>query len=191
MVSNSEFKKFFGTREVFNLKYTYRFDDRLCEASSNFILKNEKGQLKKIVKSVKPNIQNPIEIFLHDKIENDFSLRKHVIEKLEELFKKHQNDEKPIEILFLSRFNYYTYTNAYTDLKNLVKDIFANKSTKIKFSTVHKAKGAEADYVFLMNVNNRNLGFPANIDDDRILKLVVENIDIFCEKNLDYTYLPP
>ncbi len=179
MVSNNEFKKFFGTRELFNLKYTYRFDDRLCEASSNFILKNEKGQLKKTVKSAKSNIQNPIEIFLHDKIENDFSLRKHVIEKLEELFKKHQNDEKPIEILFLSRFNYYTYTNAYTDLKNLVKDVFANKSTKIKFSTVHKAKGAEADYVFLMNVNNRNLGFPANIDDDRILKLVVENIDIF------------
>ena len=183
MVFDSEFEKYFGKRKIKYLQSTHRFNDRLCEASSNFVLANKDGQLKKIVKSVKSINEPPIEIFEQEKTTNDFSLRKHVIKQLDLIFEKHKNDKVPVKILFLSRFNTTTYSNLYDDLRKLVKRIFANKMLKgaqqIKFSTVHKAKGAEFDYVFLMNVSNESLGFPSNIDDDEILKLIIEHIDIY------------
>ena len=183
MVFDNEFEKYFGKRIVKDLQSTHRFNDRLCEASSNFVLANKDGQLKKIVKSVKRINEPPIEIFEQEKTTNDFSLRKHVVKQLDQIFDKHKDDKEPVKILFLSRFNTTTYSNLYDDLRKLVKRIFANKMLKgeqqIKFSTVHKAKGAEFDYVFLMNVNNESLGFPSNIDDDEILKLIIEHIDIY------------
>ena len=179
MVFDHEFEKCFGKREIINLESTHRFGDRLCEATTSFILSNVKGQLKKTVKSVKSDNQPPLEIFFHDVVDNDFSVRKHVIKRLDELFEKHKNDKRPIKVLFLSRFNTTTYTNNYGDLRKLVRKIFDNKKKYIKFSTVHKAKGVEFDYVFLMNVNSTKLGFPSNIDDDVILKLIIDHIDIF------------
>ena len=185
MVFESEFEKYFGKRKIVDLEYTYRFGSRLCEAATNFILTNEKGQLKKAVKSIKTDNRPPIEIFLQEGVDNDFSVRKHVIKKLDELFEIHKNDEKPIKILFLSRFKTNTYYNFYDDLRQLVMRIFANKKfvletmDYIRFSTVHKAKGVECDYVFLMNINNTRLGFPCNIDDDEILKLIINHIDAF------------
>jgi superfamily I DNA/RNA helicase len=185
MVFESEFEKYFGKRKIVDLEYTYRFGSRLCEAATNFILTNEKGQLKKAVKSIKTDNRPPIEIFLQEGVDNDFSVRKHVIKKLDELFEIHKNDEKPIKILFLSRFKTNTYYNFYDDLRQLVMRVFANKKfvvetmDYIRFSTVHKAKGVECDYVFLMNINNTRLGFPCNIDDDEILKLIINHIDAF------------
>tara|TARA_Y100000590_G_scaffold396242_1_gene476781 strand:+ start:378 stop:3017 length:2640 start_codon:yes stop_codon:yes gene_type:complete len=184
MVFENEFEKYFGKRVKKNLQSTHRFNDRLCEVSSNFILANNEGQLPKKIKSVKKINEPPIEIFEQEKTTNDYSLRKHVVKKLDEIFEKHKNDKKPVKILFLSRFNTTTYSNLYDDLRKLITRIFANKMLKgekrqIKFSTIHKAKGAEYDYVFLMNVNSETLGFPSNIDDDEILKLIIDHVDIY------------
>jgi len=183
MVFETEFEKYFGKRVKKDLQSTHRFNDRLCEVSSIFILANKEGQLPKKINSVKKTNEPPIEIFEQEKITNDYSLRKHVIMELDKIFDKHKNDKEPIKILFLSRFNTTTYSNLYDDLRKLVTRIFANKMQKGKrqiiFSTVHKAKGAEYDYVFLMNVNNEALGFPSNIDDDEILKLIIDHVDIY------------
>ena len=183
MVFESEFEKYFGKRIKKDLQSTHRFNDRLCEASSIFVLANKDGQLPKKIKSKKKINEPPIEIFEQEKTTNDYSLRKHVIKQLDQIFDKHKNDEEPVKILFLSRFNTTTYSNLYDDLRKLVSIIFANKMKRgkqqIKFSTVHKAKGAEFDYVFLMNVNSEKLGFPSNIDDDEIMKLIIDHVDIY------------
>ena len=184
MVFESEFEKYFGKRTKKDLQSTHRFNNRLCEVSSNFILANSEGQLPKKIQSIKKINEPPIEIFEQDKVTNDFSVRKHVIKQLDQIFEKHKNDEEPIKVLFLSRFNTTTYSNSYDDLRKLIQAIFAKKmlsrdKRKIHFSTIHKAKGAEFDYVFLMNVNNEALGFPANIDDDELLKLIINHVDIY------------
>ncbi len=183
MVYETEFEKYFGKRIKKDLQSTHRFNDRLCEASSLFVLANSKGQLPKKINSVKKTNEPPIEIFEQEKTTNDYSLRKHVIKELDKIFDKHKNDKEPVKILFLSRFNTTTYSNLYDDLRKLITVVFANKMVRgkqqIKFSTVHKAKGAEFDYVFLMNVNSEKLGFPSNIDDDEIMKLIIDHIDIY------------
>ena len=50
-------------------------------------------------------------------------------------------------------------------------------SLKIKFSTVHGAKGLEEDYVILINADDGLLGFPNRIEDDEILKLILPKGD--------------
>lgn len=44
---------------------------------------------------------------------------------------------------------------------------------KVSFSTVHKAKGLEADYVVLADVVTGKYGFPSEIEDDPIMNLVL------------------
>lgn len=45
----------------------------------------------------------------------------------------------------------------------------------IKYSTVHKSKGLEEDYVILINADDGLIGFPNRMDDDPILNLVLSS----------------
>ena len=48
-----------------------------------------------------------------------------------------------------------------------------NKATRAEFSTVHRAKGREADYVVVLDLKDDRRGFPSKIDDDPLLGLVL------------------
>ena len=182
-----KYNKFFGKREMSNLNLTYRFNNRLSELTSSFILKNKKGQLLKDIKGKKDYNEIPLEIFeqtAHRSFKIDFSLKKHLLTKLDEIFKSDKCVEK---ILFLTRYRDYKFRNGYEDIKRYLTNIFKNKKIYkngknediIEFSTIHKAKGSEADYVFLMNVSDGYMGFPSTIENDPLLKLVIEDIDEF------------
>ena len=100
-----------------------------------------------------------------------------MLKVLVKIFKEEGHSK--LKILFLARYNDYIYRNGYEDLKRYIYSIFKSKKKFIEFSTVHRAKGDEADYVFLMNVNDGYLGFPSTIENDPILNLVVDDIDSF------------
>ena len=44
---------------------------------------------------------------------------------------------------------------------------------RVEFSTVHGAKGREADYVIVLNLNDGRWGFPSKVEDDPLLELVL------------------
>ena len=46
-------------------------------------------------------------------------------------------------------------------------------SLRVEFSTVHRAKGREADYVIVRDLNDGSRGFPSKIEDDPLLELVL------------------
>ena len=48
-----------------------------------------------------------------------------------------------------------------------------NKATRAEFSTVHRAKGREADYVVILDLKDARMGFPSRIEDDSLLELVL------------------
>ena len=172
----NDFDKYFGNKNRKDLALTYRFNQRLCELTSSFIQKNP-NQLKKNIKGVGKFNDVPVKIFIQKKSLNfkiDFSLKKKLLENLDEIFKTDQNIKK---ILFLTRYNNYVYKNGYEDLEKYLYNIFKNKKKIIQFSTVHSAKGSEADYVFILNVSDGHLGFPGTIEDDPLLKLAKYNIE--------------
>ncbi len=173
-----QFEKYFGKKERVDLGLTYRFNDRLCELTTSFILQNPK-QIPKKIKGRQDYNEIPLSVFQQQtekhKFKINFSLKIHLLEVLDKIFKKEKNSIT--KILFLSRYNDYIYRNGYEDLERYVKNIFKSKKKIIEFSTIHSAKGDEADYVFLMNVNDGYMGFPSTIEDDPILKLVIDDKD--------------
>ncbi len=46
-------------------------------------------------------------------------------------------------------------------------------SSRVDFSTVHGAKGREADYVIVLDLNDGRWGFPSKVEDDPLLELVM------------------
>ena len=170
------FEKYFGNRNKKDLGLTYRFNQRLCELTSSFIQQNS-NQLPKNIKGIKEYNDVPVEIIRQkDKsnFEIDFSLKINLLNNLDNIFRSDPNAK---EILFLSRYNDYIYKNGYEDLEKYLHSIFKLKKKNIKFSTIHSAKGSEADYVFILNVSDGFLGFPNTIEDDPLLKLAKYDSD--------------
>ena len=178
----SKFKEYFGKATIKELVLTYRFNQKLCELTSSFIQKNPK-QLKKKITGMGSFNKIPVEIYRqknHSNFRIDFSLKKKLLENLDEIF---QNDKNVKTILFLSRYREFNYSNGYEDLKKYLNNIFKIKKNLFKFSTIHSAKGAEADYVFILNISDGHLGFPSTIEDDPLLKLA--NYDREDDLNLE------
>ena len=44
---------------------------------------------------------------------------------------------------------------------------------RVEFSTVHRAKGREADYAIVLDLKNERRGFPSQVEDDPLLDLVL------------------
>ena len=78
-------------------------------------------------------------------------------------------------VLILSRNNFDI--NKYLDFNVFQIDregniYLNNEFIKVRFLTVHKAKGLEADNVILINLINSLYGFPNKLEDERIFKYV-------------------
>ena len=139
----TNFKKYFPISKIIKLKKTYRNSNELVKIAGKFIMKNP-FQVKKKLKSTK-KIKNPVHIIYY------YNLN----ESMQNII-----DEDKIDKLFiLSRNN--------KDLENI--DI---KGVNYKKMSVHKSKGLQEDYIFLINVNNLSNGFPNKFANHYILNYV-------------------
>ena len=85
-------------------------------------------------------------------------------------------------ILLLGRYNYDVRTlGFYTDKKDFERgheSLYVSiNGRKIRFMSVHAAKGLEADHVILINCNEGIYGFPSLVEDDPILGYVLSEED--------------
>ena len=139
----NNFKIYFPFGKVFKLKNTYRSPDELIKISGKFIMKN-KVQIKKKLCSTNKLI-NSVEIVYYDDLNK----------KIREVVEKDKIDN----LFILSRNN---------------KDLDKLDKLKIKHRklTIHKSKGLQSDYIFIIGLNNNKNGFPNRIKDHEILKYV-------------------
>ncbi len=171
-----KFKKYYKDSKILKIENTYRNSQELIDVAGKFIMKNKK-QIKKNLKS-KKRIKKPIEVYYYNDI------IKEIINVLDKI--------KEGSIYILGRNN--NDINLIIDNENLVLDndriIYRkNKNLNIKFLTVHKSKGLEADNVIIINLENKILGFPNKIIDDENLKYVLnfkDNILFEEERRLFY-----
>jgi DNA helicase-4 len=73
---------------------------------------------------------------------------------------------REVEVLILGRYR-HDQPRSLPDLKRTFTGM------KITYMTAHASKGLEADYTIIMNVISGSHGFPCEIQDDPILKLVL------------------
>jgi DNA helicase-4 len=170
----TDFEKYFGYTEVLRIEKTYRNSQQLINEASRFVLMNPL-QLKKELKSDK-SLDYPLVFWGYEKDPSQ-ALNK-AIKKIVSEF------GTDASILLLGRTN---YDKEILEDSGLFRISHKNKTEKltyiplpelnIEFLSVHKSKGLEGDNVIILNFKNDKLGFPNQIEDDKILNLVLTNAE--------------
>jgi DNA helicase-4 len=170
----SNFEKYVGKYEQLFIEQTYRNSQSLIDITSKYIQKNTK-QISKNPKSKKEPLENPIKFvyYSQDNAEDIF------INEIRSLIDK--NGNKPILVLGRHSFD----INEFIKLTPNSKIKYYERSDKLevkgfedielKYITVHKSKGLEADNVIVLNLKNHLLGFPNKMTDDPMLSLLLSD----------------
>lgn len=160
------FKNDFLNAKIFYINKTYRCPQEIINKAGSFIIKN-KQQIKKKLDSTNKKTNSIHKIFYKSKTKT-----------FNKLIYKFIGSNK--SILFLSRNNYdiYSYLNnnfkfidSYLSYKN---QLYKN----IRFLTIHKSKGLEADIVVILNLTNKENGLPSK-KTIKILNKIIPNTDTY------------
>ncbi len=174
----SNFEKYLGIHEQLLIEQTYRNSQALIDIASKYIQKNPK-QISKSPKSKKEPLKDPVRIVYYTQEEMEDSF----INEIQNLVNRYGSKS----ILVLGRHGF--------DINELIKKTtnsrvkYIERTGKlvvkgfedmdIKYLTVHKSKGTEADNVIVLNLKNQLLGFPNKMTDDPILSLLLSDDEEF------------
>lgn len=172
----TDFYDLMGFANIKKITRTYRNSQELIDIAGNFVMKNKSQFQKELISS--KHIKNPVQFVYYD---NDkIEVLNNILEEI-----------KSTKILLLGRYKNDIYT--IIDNKN-----FKIKDKKIKclkhqididFLTVHASKGLGYDNVILLNFENKKLGFPSQIEDEPVIKMLSENDNYYEERRLFYVAL--
>jgi DNA helicase-4 len=179
-----EFEKHIGPYSLTQLTWTFRCPADICEIAGNFVVQNP-YQLKKNVRAMNKRPAPNVFCFQLSEFEKQESLlRSHLLQLAR---KTHDSkDDKRVSAYVLGRYH--------SDKPATLSDIAAEVSDTVDlhWSTIHAAKGLEADYVFLVNVIEGTKGLPSKIEDDSTLWLAMPDGETFSyaeERRLFYVAL--
>lgn len=168
----SSFEKHVGKYQQLLIERTYRNSQSLIDISSKYIQKNPKQISKRPISNKEP-LQEPLNFVYYkpDEIEDVF------INQIQNLVIRYGNKS----ILVLGRHSFDINDLIRLKPDSRIKYIERNdtlhvkgfEEIKIKYLTVHKSKGTEADNVIILNLRNHLLGFPNKMTDDPILSLLL------------------
>lgn len=163
------FEKHFGFTKRCPIETTYRFGEPLISKASQFITQNP----VQTVKHIRPASEDRYsDVSFYSYPENGIGrIAANIIDGI----------PTGESILLLGRYGWRVKDLAsdgrfrvkYDDEKGAV--FF--KGRELQFLSVHKAKGLEADHVILLACDSGFYGFPSNIADDPILRLVLSEED--------------
>jgi DNA helicase-4 len=174
----SNFGKYVGKYEQLFIEQTYRNTQSLINITSKYIQKNKK-QISKNPKSHKAPLENPIKLsyYTQDNAGDIF------IQEVQALVNKY--GKKPILVLGRHSFDINEFIKLTPNSKlkyyerNDKLEVKGFEDIDIKYITVHKSKGLEAENVIVLNLRNHLLGFPNKMTDDPMLSLLLSDDEEF------------
>lgn len=176
------FSDYFPGASIHKIENTYRNSQELINLAGGFVMQH-KGQIHKDLKS-KKSLEKPVK-FIKEK-----EKRKTLLETILYVYKNYQGT-----LLILGRNNndLYSYLQK-EEIEVNDSGYFTLKkypSIPLRYLTAHKSKGLESDQVILINLENKTLGFPSQIEDPSILKGIKkeENFLYAEERRLFYVAL--
>ncbi|HWK71416.1 MAG TPA: UvrD-helicase domain-containing protein [Burkholderiaceae bacterium] len=162
----TDFDKAFPGAVTLHLERTFRCPQSLCDISSQFVQKNPK-QLRKVVRSTRPDVLNPVTI---QRVSRKEDIGAAVEARIQELASQRPSDSKKMSIYVLGRYNMdEEYMPKKLDLPGV----------EVKFASVHRSKGLEADHIIVPRMTAETLGFPSQVEDDPVLQLAMPNSEDF------------
>jgi len=170
----SNFEQYVGKYEQLLIEQTYRNSQSLINLTAKYIQKNPR-QITKKPKSRKVHLEDPVKFvpYKQEDIEDTF------INEVQDIVTKY--GYKSILVLGRHSFDINDLIKLSTD--NRIKyiertgqlEIKGFEGLNIKYLTVHKSKGTEADNVIVLNLKNHLLGFPNKMTDDPILSFLLSD----------------
>ena len=168
----TRFLELMGAGTELKITHTYRNSQELIDIAGGFVQKNS-TQIRKQLISPK-RLENPIVIEVFD---DSFKPMVQLANTVEQIIGEILSEygEKS-SILLIGRYNYDLYKLCRT---GKFKELPAGRvksekypSANITFMTAHSSKGLGYDNVILINMFEGKFGFPCQIEDDPIMKLV-------------------
>ncbi|TLX20955.1 helicase IV [Thermomonas fusca] len=167
----SHFQRRYPNANIRYLSQTFRCPGDLCEVSSRFVSKNPM-QIPKEVRTSNPRLRSSIKVFALPDVKD---IPGKIGQQLETI-----HDQLPdaapgqrLKVLILGRYN-KDRPAQFTAWRQRLGARIA-----LEFLTVHKAKGLEADVVFVLNVTRGRHGFPSEVEDDPILQMAMPEPEAF------------
>jgi len=164
----TNFEESYGFTRRNQLVITNRFNNRIAVVSNQFILKNP-HQIKKEVRSEKTSSAEAVEILYKKKSNDAEQLLREIFSSLNKTVAK---ETRVATVFLLGRYKH----NKPEDFSKYQNEY---KNLSIEFLTIHASKGAEADYVIIIDVLSGKYGFPSEITDDPLLEIVLSKGDSY------------
>ena len=169
----TRFLELMGAGTELKITHTYRNSQELIDIAGGFVQKNS-TQIRKQLLSPK-RLDNPIVIQSFD---DSFKPMKALSETVENIIGRILSEfgEKK-SILLIGRYNYDMYklcmTGAFEEMPGDRVKCKKYPDANISFMTAHRSKGLGYDNVILINMFEGKFGFPCQIEDDPIMKMVM------------------
>ncbi len=138
------------------LEQTFRFAGGILEPSTTFVVRNP-AQTQRALRPASGVPDGGVTIVVAE--EDAHGLE----QALGEIEKREGKDGAPLSVLVLGR---------YRDSRGVIPSRRRGR-LRLEFSTVHAAKGREADYAIVLDLRDARRGFPSQLEDDPLLDLVL------------------
>ena len=154
----THFEDWFGPTTTCYLTHTFRCPQSLCDIAGTFVLANPDQIPKHVIShQPEPGTASVTAVALPPKVNPADHIRDH-LEQLDE------NATTAAEVLILGR---------YKRVRAQLEPILDRRWThlKVRFSTIHAAKGSEADHIVIVGLTTHSI--PCTITDDPLLHLAM------------------
>ena len=155
----ANFSDEFGVTSENYLGKVFRSNQGIANVASEFISKNP-SQLSKQITATDDNLSGVVQVINYiNKGEDSIFIGR----QLETINARNAR----AKVYILARYNHLQPESMAAWKKQF------GKTLDIQFSTIHRAKGQEADYVFVIGMNSGEYGFPSETEDDPLLQIVM------------------
>ena len=173
----TRFLELMGTGTELKITHTYRNSQELINMAGGFVQKNN-TQIKKQLISPK-HLENPIVIETFDDSGGPMKSLAALVEKIVGNIIDEFGEKS--SILLIGRYNFDMYklinTGKFSELPGNKVKSEKYPDANLAFMTAHSSKGLGYDNVILINMFEGKFGFPCQIEDDPIMKLVTYEDD--------------
>ncbi len=170
----TKFYELMGYAEIIKIQKTYRNSQELLDVTTDFVSKDTSVFNKTLVSD--KHLHKPIDVWYYDtkKPVSKYECLNKIIEDI-------YRNNKDSKILLLGRFNQEKehLFNSKLFSQGEVDSIICRNTlgAKIDFLTVHASKGLGYDQVIILNGLNDKYGFPSQIEDEEVLKVLDKSIN--------------
>lgn len=177
-----KFESVFGATYEGVLTKTFRCSQGIADVGAIFIQRNNNQKPKQVTSELDKTVDGVVDLIdvgSDDDIEAELDRQLSTLATQHKLQSAKTASSKKTTVYLLSRYGLKNTAGFSEEVLDKFNKRFVNE-LEIEFMTMHKSKGLEADYVFLLGLNAGSwLTFPSTMTNDPFVDMLLTNNDPF------------